>query len=151
MDVFTYGQHRTFVETEGWIRGKQGTGHDNYLFTPANPEVAVLRTGISHGVASTEYFDPKMRAKIVHQQLMVTEEEFWACVNNGQQPERRSDGYSVGLKGREDPPPPPQSRALLEQLYREFGEPPSAVAGMSDKALAAYLLVLRMRRNGIAP
>ena len=151
MDVFTYGQHRVFVETEGWTRGKPGTGHDNYLFTPVNPDVAVLRTGISHGAASTEYFDPKMRTKIVYEQLQVTEEEFWACVNNGQPPERRSDGYSVGLRGRENPPPPPQNPGLLQQLRDEFSVTASDVVGMSNKELAAYLLVLRMRRDGIAP
>lgn len=86
MEVFTYGQHRAFVETEGWTRGKPGTAHDNYLFAPGNPDVAVLRTGISHGGANIEYFDPKLRAKIVHQQLKVTEEEFWVCVNDGQAP-----------------------------------------------------------------
>jgi hypothetical protein len=151
VDVFTYGQHRAFVETEGWTRGKPGTGHDNYLFAPVNPDTAVLRTGISHSAASTEYFDAKMRAKIVHEQLQVTEQEFWACVNDGQLPERRTDGYSIGLRGRENSPPPPQNQGLLQQLLDEFGVTASDVAGMPDRALAAYLLALRMRRDGIEP
>ena len=151
MDIFTFGQHRAFVETEGWTRGKPGTSHDNYLFAPVNPDAAVLRTGISHGAASTEYFDPRMRAKIVNEQLQVTEEEFWACVNNGQVPVRRRDGYSVGLRGEETPPPPSQNSGLLQQLRNEFRVEADDVVDMSDKALAAYLLVLRMRRDGIAP
>jgi hypothetical protein len=151
VDIFTYGQHRAFVETEGWTRGKSGTSHDNYLFAPVNPDVAVLRTGISHGAASTEYSDPKMRAKIVNEQLQVTEEEFWACVSNRQLPVRRSDGYSVGLRGEEASSPPPQNPGLLQQLHNEFRVAADDVLGMSDKELAAYLLVLRMRRDGIAP
>jgi hypothetical protein len=101
---------------------------------------------MSHGADSTEYFAPEIRSMIVHQQLRVTQAEFWACVSNKKLPERRSDGYSVGLRGREDAPSPPQSPGLLRELEREFGESPAEVAGMSDTELRAYLAVLWDRR-----
>ncbi len=111
-----------------------------------NPPTAVLYTGISHGASSTEYFAPDIRSVIVHQQLRVTQAEFWACVNERKLPERRSDGYSVGLRGRQDAPPPPQNPGLLRELEREFGESAADVAGMSDTGLRAYLAVLWDRR-----
>lgn len=141
MDVFTYGHHRAFVEAEGWEKAGQRGGHVNYVLQ-FNPPVAVLRTGISHGASSTEYFAPDIRSMIVHQQLRVTQAEFWACVNDGKAPERRSDGYSIGLRGRQDAPPPPQNPGLLRQLECEFGESAAEVAGMSDTELQAYLAVL---------
>ena len=145
MDVFTIGDHRAFVEAEGWEKAGERGGHVNYLLR-VNPPSAVLRTGISHGADSTEYFTPGIRATIVHQQLQVTQAEFWACVNDGQRPERRSDGYSIGLRGPEDAPPPPQNPGLLRQLEREFGESAADVAGMPDTELQAYLAVLWDRR-----
>lgn len=81
MDVFTLGDHRAFVEADGWeLAGSRG-GHVNYLLRVG--PASVLRTGISHGAASIEYFDPSMRSMIVHRQLQVTQAEFWACVNKG--------------------------------------------------------------------
>ena len=145
MDVFTYGDHRAFVAAEGWQKAGERAGHVNYLL-PVNPPAAVLYTGISHGANSTEYFTPDIRSVIVHQQLRVTQAEFWACVNEGKLPERRGDGYSVGLRGREDAPPPPQNPGLLRELEREFGESAADVAGMSDTELRAYLAVLWDRR-----
>lgn len=145
VDVFTFGDHRAFVETEGWEKAGERGGHINYMLR-VNPPFAILRTGISHGADSTEYFAPGIRATIVHQQLHVTQAEFWACVREGQRPERRSDGYSVGLRGREDGPPPQQNPGLLRQLEREFGESPADVAGMSDTELEAYLALLWDRR-----
>lgn len=144
VDVFTLGDHRAFVEAEGWeLAGNRG-GHVNYLLRVGS--AAVLYTGISRGAASTEYFDPRMRSMIVHQQLRVTQGEFWACVNEGKRPERRSDGYSVGLRGREDALPSRQDPALLRELEHEFGESPADVEGMTDVELRAYLVVLWDRR-----
>jgi hypothetical protein len=145
VDVFAIGDHRAFVEAEGWERAGERGGHVNYLLR-VNPPSAVLRTGISHGADSTEYFAPGIRSTIVHQQLQVTQAEFWACVNEGKRPERRRDGYSVGLRGPEDAPPPPQNPALLRELEREFGESAAEVAGMSDTELRAYLFLLWDRR-----
>jgi hypothetical protein len=145
VDVFTLGDHRAFVAAEGWERVGERGGHVNYLLR-VNPPTAVLYTGISHGADSTEYFSPDIRSVIVHQQLRVTAAEFWACVNERRLPQRRSDGYSVGLRGPEDAPPPPQNPGLLRQLEREFGESAADVAGMSDIELQAYLAVLWDRR-----
>jgi hypothetical protein len=145
VDVFTYGDHRQFVVAEGWQKAGERAGHVNYLLL-VSPPAAVLRTGISHGADSTEYFAPDIRSVIAHQQLRVTQSEFWACVNEGKLPERRGDGYSIGLRGREDAPPPPQNPGLLRELEREFGESAADVTGMSDTQLRAYLAVLWDRR-----
>ena len=145
MDVFTYGDHHAFVAAEGWQKAGERAGHVNYLLQ-VNPPAAVLYTGISHGANSTEYFASDIRSMIVHQQLRVTQAEFWACVNEGKLPERRSDGYSIGLRGRQDAAPPPQNPGLLRELEREFGESAGEVAGMSDTALRAYLALLWDRR-----
>jgi hypothetical protein len=145
VDVFTLGDHRAFVAAEGWERVGERGGHVNYLLR-VNPPTAVLYTGISHGADSTEYFSPDIRSVIVHQQLRVTAAEFWACVNERKRPQRRSDGYSVGLRGPENAPPPPQNPGLLRELEREFGESAADVAGMSDIELRAYLTVLWDRR-----
>ena len=145
MDVFTIGDHRAFVEAEGWEKAGERGGHVNCLLR-VNPPFAVLRTGISHGADSTEYFAPGIRSTIVHQQLQVTQAKFWACVNEGKRPERRSDGYSVGLRGPKDAPPPPQNPDLLRELEREFGESAADVAVMSDTELRAYLFLLWDRR-----
>jgi len=145
VDAFTYGEHRAFVTAEGWEKAGERAGHVNYVLR-VNPPSAVLRTGISHGADSIEYFSPGIRSTIVHQQLQVTQAEFWACVREGKRPQRRRDGYSVGLRGPEDAPPPPQNPRLLRELEREFGEPPAEVAHMSDTELRAYLVVLWDRR-----
>jgi len=145
VDVFTYGDHRSFVAVEGWeIVGDRG-GHVNYVLKVTQSR-AVLRTGISQGADSTEYYDPHLRSMIVRHQLKVTPAEFWACVNDGKAPERRSDGSSVGVGGREGHAPPRQDPALLGELQREFGESPAEVEGMSDVELRAYLTLLWDRR-----
>lgn len=64
----------------------------------------------------------------------------------GERPERRSDGYSVGLRSGEDALPPQQDPELLRQLEREFGESPADVERMTDAELRAYLALLWDRR-----
>lgn len=82
--------HRKFVETEGWERkgtargsGKTGS-HYRYSLTLATGDV--LTTRISHGAGQIN--DPKLVAAILRDQLAVSEEDFWRCVDGGTLPAR---------------------------------------------------------------
>ncbi len=86
----TRKDHEKFCTTEGWTErkratGKRGTHHVNYEF--ALPDGQVLFTRISHPVNRTGY-GPSMWSHILRDQLVVTDDEFWACVNGGTVPDR---------------------------------------------------------------
>lgn len=82
--------HRTFVETEGWTkkgtaRGSAKSGdHDRYNLTLANGDV--LTTRVSHGPGQMD--DPRVVAAILRDQLAVSGEDFWRCVEKGILPPR---------------------------------------------------------------
>lgn len=146
MDVFTYGDHRAFVTVEGWEKAGELGGHVNYLLR-VNPPSAVLRTGISHGADSKEYFSPGIRSTIVHQQLQVTQAEFWACVNEGKRPEGAPQRWvqrRLARSGRRASAAA-ESGAPAGAGARVRGIP-AEVASMSDTELRAYLTVLWHRR-----
>ena len=90
MRPLTHAAHRRFVETEGWTkkgtaRGSRMTGdHYRYNLTLATGEVLTAR--VSHGAGQIN--DPKLIAAILRDQLAVSEEDFWACVDNGRLPPR---------------------------------------------------------------
>lgn len=82
--------HETFCVTEGWTErqratGRRGTHHVNYEFTL--PDGRVLYTRISHPVDRTDY-GPSIWSHILRDQLFVTAEEFWACVDAKVIPDR---------------------------------------------------------------
>jgi hypothetical protein len=86
----TRSDHETFCRTEGWTRvrdarGRAGTHHVTYEL--ALPDGQVLRTRISHPVNRTDY-GPALWAHILRDQLQVTAEEFWACVDDASVPAR---------------------------------------------------------------
>jgi hypothetical protein len=82
--------HERFRRTEQWTqvrdaRGRAGTHHRT--FELALPDGRVLRTRISHPVDRSGY-GAGMWSHILHDQLDVTEEEFWKCVQDGTLPKR---------------------------------------------------------------
>lgn len=86
----TRKDHERFCTTEGWTErkratGKRGTHHVNYEF--ALPDGRVLFTRISHPVDRTDY-GPSLWAHILRDQLLVSDEEFWACVKDRVIPDR---------------------------------------------------------------
>lgn len=86
----TRKDHERFCVTEGWIprrraTGKRGTHHVNYEL--ALPDGRVLYTRISHPVNRTDY-GPSIWAHILRDQLDVSADEFWACVDQGIIPDR---------------------------------------------------------------
>ena len=116
--------HNKFCEREGWTlvrnaRGKQVRHHVTWeLLLPSG---AVLRTRISRPVNSDTY-GPTLWSTILDDQLKVTEEEFWACVDNGT------------LSHREPPAPPPAEGlplSLVRQLQRDLHLTDSQIAQLS--------------------
>lgn len=86
----TRKDHETFCVTEGWVRrttatGRTGTHHVNYELTL--PDGRVLLTRISHPVDRSDY-GARLWSHILRDQLAVTEDEFWQCVNDRVAPNR---------------------------------------------------------------
>ncbi|KGM13646.1 hypothetical protein [Cellulomonas bogoriensis] len=82
--------HRVFCETEGWevrtsARGRRG--QDHVTFELSLPDGRVLLTRVSHPVDRTTY-GRSISSHILRDQLDVTEDEFWACVQDGTLPAR---------------------------------------------------------------
>lgn len=86
----TRTDHQTFCLIEGWTErkratGKRGTHHVNYEL--ALPDARVLHARISHPVDRTDY-GPSIWSHILRDQLEVSTEEFWACVEDSVCPNR---------------------------------------------------------------
>ena len=119
----TRQDHEVFITTEGWdkvrnARSKKGSHHATYeLVTPTGE---ILRTRISHPPDRTTY-GVELWSHILRDQLKVTGDEFWNCVENKVLPDRGS---------------PPQSAAALPaqivyQLIHTVGVPEADVAKLS--------------------
>lgn len=79
-----------FCVTEGWrevrnARGGAGTHHVTYELTL--PDGRVLRTRISRPPDRCT-LGPSIWRHILRDQLDVSEDEFWACADNGAKPDR---------------------------------------------------------------
>jgi hypothetical protein len=86
----TRRDHETFCITEGWVErkratGKRGSHHVN--FELPLPDGRILYTRISHPVDRSDY-GPNLFALILRDQLQVSAEEFWDCVDNRVLPSR---------------------------------------------------------------
>jgi hypothetical protein len=82
--------HDAFCVTEEWtlVRGATGkpvTHHRTFELTLWDGRI--LRTRISRPINTSQY-GPQLWSHILKQQLEVTVEEFWSCVNKGQLPDR---------------------------------------------------------------
>jgi hypothetical protein len=86
----TRADHEKLCEAEGWTplrnaRGRTGTHPATHEF--ALPDGRILRTRISHPADRTDY-GPRIWGHILINQLRVSEEQFWACVQGAQLPPR---------------------------------------------------------------
>lgn len=86
----TREDHRRFCESEGWqlvrsATGNRSTHHETYEL--ALPEGDVLRTRISRPPDRTVY-GSGLWSHILRDQLLVSQQEFWQCVNDGIPPPR---------------------------------------------------------------
>lgn len=80
--------HKQFVEAEGWDE-VESKHHDTYELTLPSGEV--LRTRISRPPSKKHTYGTSMWNHILRDQLQVAAAEFWACVSDGQLPNRGDD------------------------------------------------------------
>ncbi|QQN78287.1 cytotoxic translational repressor of toxin-antitoxin stability system [Streptomyces sp. XC 2026] len=123
--------HDRFCRTEEWkqvrdARGRTGTHH--VTFELALYDGRILRTRISHPVDRTRY-GPAIRRHILRDQLDVTEEEFWACAQRGELPDR----------GTPEPPREALPADLVHLLLHRVGLDEGTVAGMTKNDAVARL------------
>jgi hypothetical protein len=86
----TRSDHEAFCETEGWVRvkdaqGRTGTHHVTYELHLHDGRI--LRTRISHPPDRSTY-GKSIWAHILRDQLDVSPDEFWACVQDKVEPDR---------------------------------------------------------------
>ena len=125
----TRDHHQTFCDNEGWTepvnaKGKPVAHH--VTLELALHDGRILRTRISRPVNRTTY-GPSMWSHILRNQLEVTADEFWSCVQDGQLPDR----------GAPTVPKDALPASLVFQLMREVGLTADEVGAMTkDEAVA---------------
>ena len=83
-------EHVRCCEVEGWatVRNARGKPVRRHItFELAVPNGNVLRTRISRP-ANSERYGPRLWSVILSEQLDVTEEQFWDCIDRGVPPAR---------------------------------------------------------------
>lgn len=121
--------HKAFVETEGWEqkrstgRGKRTAG-DHFRYTLRLATGDVLYTRVSHGTGSLN--DPNTIAAVLRDQLRVSEDDFWRCVDDGVLPPRpqppRTAVPAEGIDAK-----------LLRNLARKVGVSPADLEGLTQE------------------
>jgi len=127
----TRQDHERFCITEGWVErkratGKRGTHHVNYELSLADGRI--LFTRISHPVDRSTY-GASLWAHILRDQLVVTNSEFWACVNDSILPTR-----DAGTLPESSIP-----LSVVTTLIQEVGLPESEVRQMTKSDAFARL------------
>lgn len=90
MNAGTRADHNQFCLNEEWelVRDAQGRPVRHHItYELALPDGNTLRTRVSRPANKTVY-GPSLWKTILRDQLDVTEAEFWACVKEGQLPNR---------------------------------------------------------------
>jgi hypothetical protein len=126
--------HYRFCRIEGWeeVRNSRGQAVRHHITLALElADGRILRTRISRPANNTTY-GPNLWSTILKDQLAVTGDEFWACVDTKQLPDRGSAG------------PPVPTRALpaqlVFQLLHEVGLPEEQVAHMTLEEATAVLV-----------
>lgn len=101
--------HKDFVTAEGWDE-VESTHHDTYELTL--PDGRTLRTRISRPPSSKETYGKRMWSHILRDQLDVSERDFWACVEDGELPDRGAADTAVP----EDAIPVDVARLLVSRV-----------------------------------
>lgn len=134
MRPLAHADHLKFVETEGWVKktkaraGAKTGDHQRYTLTLATGEV--LYTRGSHG--SGQIDDPGLVAAVLRTQLQVTEDAFYACVNDGVLPPRpQPEAPDVPAEGID--------ASLMRNLVRKVGLSADQISKMTkEEAVAAW-------------
>jgi hypothetical protein len=127
----TRADHERFCVIGGWVkvrnaRGKTGTHHVTYELTL--PDGRILRTRISHPPDRTTY-GVSMWGHILRDQLDVSEDDFWECLETGVAPTRGDV-----VEKREGLP-----ADLVYQLVVRFRIPEQEVKAMTKAEAVARL------------
>lgn len=127
----TRADHQRFCVIGGWqkvrnARGKTGTHHITYEL--ALPHGRILRTRISHPPTRTTY-GAALWGHILCDQLEVTEDDFWKCLDTGTPPHRGEP-----VEKRETLP-----ADLIFQLVHRFRVPEKEVKLMTKAQAVARL------------
>lgn len=129
----TRKDHDCFCQTESWelVRNAQDRPTSHHVtYKLALHDGRILKTRISRPVTSHGDYARSLWAHILRDQLDVTSEEFWACVNDGVLPDRGQPEV------REEPKAVPLH--LVRELSR-LGVPEEQILDL-DPAGAADLL-----------
>ena len=129
-----HADHRQFVETEGWTKKctarSTHKSSDHYRYSLKVSTGEVLSTRVSHGSGSID--DADLVARILRDQLQVTEEAFYRCVNKEEIPPRPAPKSTP-------PPPDALDGKLVRNLIAKVGMTQSQVALLTkDEAIAAW-------------
>lgn len=126
--------HHKFCRFEGWeqVRNSRGQAVGHHLtYELGMPDGRILRTRISRPGNNTTY-GPSLWSTILKDQLAVIEDEFWACVDGKQLPDRGS--ASSQLPARALP------AQLVFQLLHDAGLPEEQVARMTLEEATAVMV-----------
>jgi hypothetical protein len=123
--------HEKFCQVEDWAqvrdaRGRTGTHHVTYELSLHDGRV--LRTRISHPVDRTTY-GPAIWSHILRDQLVVTDAEFWICVQEGVKPDR----------GQPEAPAETLPAELVYLLINRVGLDEATIAAMAKAEAVARL------------
>lgn len=120
--------HEKSCRVEDWAqvrdaRGRTGTHYVTYELSLRDGRV--LRTRISHPVDRTTY-GPSIWSHILRDQLVVTDAEFWRCVQDGVKPDR----------GEPEVPAQARPAELVHLLINRVGLNEATIAAMTkDEAV----------------
>ncbi|MQY26659.1 cytotoxic translational repressor of toxin-antitoxin stability system [Nocardia aurantia] len=108
--------HDIFCRNDEWtlVRNSRGgvVGHHITWELPL-PDGRILRTRISRPADNTDY-GARMWCQILKDQLEVSEDQFWACVNDRTRPTRSTGGVAI-------PDKEPIPFGVVEKLIRLVG------------------------------
>lgn len=134
--------HDRFCRAEGWetVRGARGrpAAQHHLAYKLRLDDGPILRTRISRPADATTY-GARLWRHILSTQLEVTEDEFWACVNAGELPDRRS--------GPTQAPESALPAGLVWQLMRA-GVTEDEIAKMTVEQAAAAMTTFWSRPRG---
>lgn len=122
----TWNDIRRFCEVEGWAKKRtpgRSTRRDHDRYVLALSGGRVLRTKASHG--RDEIGDESLVRHILRDQLEVTEDEFWAAVDDGTPPDRGGAHPPIGE--RDEP-----AHSLPDWLAVNL----AVLVGLSDEEIA---------------
>lgn len=141
----TKRDHEKFCRAEGWSEVDNATGgkvRHHVTFTLQLADGRRLRTRISHPADGTAY-GPSLWHHILRDQIDVTEEQFWACVDRGIAPPRPAVGTPAPAKSL----PYPLARQVVELLGLSDEEVAQLEVGEAAKLILDYWSEYARRQN----